>query len=148
DLIPESSARDPHHSLWVKLTALQEAEPAEITDGYVLAASGDPVTQGALNNQTPLIIRKQSSLAPARYFIINQVQDGSPYNDTEGEAYHWKPSSSGASKQLANSRGARVVYYRPGTATDGTGKTYFGTGRIGTISSTNSNSQPEYLATI
>ena len=39
----------------------------------MLASSGDPVTVGGLGNQTPLIIRRQSSTLPGRFFILNQV---------------------------------------------------------------------------
>jgi MoxR-like ATPase len=148
ELVPDYYDPDQHHSLWVKLAGFEEVDASDITGGYVLASDGEPVTEGGLGNQTPLIIRKQSSSSAARYFIISQVQDGSPYDDAEGERYHWTSKSAGATKQLANSPGARFVYYRPGTATDGTSKSYFGTGRIGTITRDESDGVKEFVATI
>ena len=75
--------------------------------------------------------------AEASYFIINQreVQPGDDgYDDVEGQRYHWRSQSSGASKQLSQSSGARFVYYRPRTASDGTAQSYFGAGVIAEIS--------------
>jgi hypothetical protein len=135
ELVPAYYDPDDFHSLWVKLTDIEQVEPSEITDGYVLASSGDPVTVGGLGNQTPLIIRRRSSTLPGRYFILNQAQGDQTYDDAEGTRYHWTTKSSGASKQLANSPGARFIYYRPGTADDGTSKAYFGVGRIASVSS-------------
>jgi MoxR-like ATPase len=132
-LIPSYYEPETHHSLWVKITDFEETDPAELTEGFVLAQSGEPVTLGALGNQTPLIIRKQSATLPARYFILNQASAGGGYDDEEGFAYHWTERSSGAWKQLANSPGANFVYYRPGQAADGTGQTYFGAGQIASI---------------
>ena len=134
ELVPAYYDPDTFHSLWVKLTDFEQVEPSEITEGYVLTNSGDPVTTGGLGNQTPLIIRRRSSTLPGRFFILNQGQ-GSRYDDAEGERYHWTTKSSGASKQLANSPGALFIYYRTGAADDGTSKSYFGSGRIGSVSS-------------
>jgi MoxR-like ATPase len=134
EFIPSYYDPDVHHSLWVKITDFEQVDPAELTENFVLAQSGDPVTAGGLGNQTPLIVRKQSALLPGRYFILNQgAIERSGYDDEEGVRYHWTDRSSGAWKQLANSIGARFVYYRPGTADDGTAQTYFGTGRIATV---------------
>jgi hypothetical protein len=135
DLVPSYYDPDAFNSLWVKITDFEQVEPSEITEGYVLANSGDPVTTGGLANQTPLIIRRRSSTVPGRFFILNQGQGNQPYEDAEGERYHWTNQSSGASKQLANSPGARFVYYRTGSADDGTSRSYFGRGRIGSVSS-------------
>ena len=135
ELIPAYYDPETFHSLWVKLTDFEQVEPSEITEGYVLANSGDPVTLGGLGNQTPLIIRRRSSTLPGRFFILNQGQGDQPYDDAEGERYHWTTKSSGASKQLANSPGARFIYYRTGAANDGTSKSYFGSGRIDSVSS-------------
>jgi MoxR-like ATPase len=134
ELVPAYYDPDIFHSLWVKLADFEQVEPSEITDDYVLANSGDPVTIGGLGNQTPLIIRRRSSTVPGRFFILNQGQGDQPYEDTEGERYHWTTQSSGASKQLGNSPGSRFIYYRTGAANDGTSKSYFGSGRIASVS--------------
>ena len=134
DLIPSYYSADTHHSLWVKLTDFEQIDPSELTEDFVLAQSGEPVTAASLGNQGPLIVRRRSATLPARYFILNQgAGDHGGYDDQEGVAYHWTDRSSGAWKQLANSQGARFVYYRPGTAADGTSQTYFGTGVIRVI---------------
>jgi hypothetical protein len=152
ELVPAYYDPETHHSLWVKLTDFEQVEPSEITEGFVLASSGDPVTSGGLGNQTPLIIRRQSSTLPGRFFILNQILPKTggeqPYEDAEGERYHWTARSSGASKQLANSPGARFVYYRPGDASDGTSKSYFGTGRIASVSGEEKDGLQHYVATI
>jgi MoxR-like ATPase len=132
-LVPPYYDHEAHQSLWVKLSDFEQIEPTELTEGFVLAQSGEPVTAGALGNQSPLIIRRQSATSAARYFILNQAASGGGYEDAEGRAYHWTDRSSGAWKQLANSAGAQFVYYRPGRATDGTSKTYFGMGRVGSV---------------
>jgi len=137
ELVPAYYDPETYNSLWVKITEFEQVDPSEITEGYVLANSGDPVTPGGLGNQTPLIIRRLSSTVPGRFFILNQVQainsEDQRYDDKEGVRYHWTTRSSGASKQLANSPGAHFVYYRPGSADDGTSKSYFGSGRISSI---------------
>ena len=73
ELVPAYYDPEDHHSLWVKVTDFEQVEPSEITEGYVLANSGDPVTAGGLGNQGPLIIRRQSSTLPGRFFILNQL---------------------------------------------------------------------------
>lgn len=149
ELVPSYYDPDAFNSLWVKITDFEQVEPSEITEGYVLASSGDPVTIGGLANQTPLIIRRRSSTVPGRFFILNQGQGNQPYEDAEGERYHWTTQSSGASKQLANSPGARFIYYRTGTADDGTSRSYFGSGRIGSVSSEErDDGLHHYVATI
>jgi MoxR-like ATPase len=148
DLIPTYYDPDQYQSLWVKLADFQQVDPSEITEGYVLAQSGDPVTGGGLSNQTPLIIRRQAGMVPGRYFILNQSQTGGIYDDAEGERYHWTSKSSGAWKQLANSPGARFVYYRPGQANDGTTKSYFGTGRIASITRDERDGLEHFVAEI
>jgi MoxR-like ATPase len=134
-LVPDYYEPETHHSLWVKLTDFERTEPSELTEGFVLAQSGEPVTLGGLGNQGPLVIRKLSAVMPGRYFILNQVaaEDSSYEEDVEGIAYHWTDRSSGAWKQLANSSGARFIYYRPGSASDGTSQTYFGSGQIDSV---------------
>jgi MoxR-like ATPase len=75
--------------------------------------------------------------AKAGDFILNQREvraDDEGYDDIEGRRYHWTSQSSGAWKRLSMSPGARFVYYRPGTASDGTAQSYFGTGVIDQIS--------------
>lgn len=148
ELVPSYYDPDAFHSLWVKLTDFEEVDAVEITEGYVLAQSGDPVTWGGLGNQTPLIIRKQSATLSGRYFILNQSQGNRSYDDSEGERYHWTSRSSGATKQLASSPGARFIYYRPGTANDGTSKSYFGSGRIGSVAEETIDGITHYIATI
>jgi hypothetical protein len=148
DLVPEYYDPGDFHSLWVKITDFEEVDPIEITEGYVLAQSGDPVTAGGLSNQTPLIVRKQSGTLPGRYFILNQSQGDHPYDDSEGERYHWTSRSSGATKQLAHSPGARFIYYRPGTASDGTSKAYFGSGQIASVTDETVDGIQHYVATI
>jgi hypothetical protein len=148
ELIPAYYDPQTFHSLWVRIADFEHIEPSEITDGYVLAQSGDPVTAGGLGNQTPLIIRKQSGTLPGRFFILNQGQADQPYDDTEGERYHWTSNSSGAWKQLSNSPGARFVYYRPGKADDGTSRTYFGMGRIASVITEERDGLQHFMAAI
>lgn len=149
DLIPAYDDPTAHHSLWVQLTDFQTVDPSELTEGYVVARSGDPVTLGALNNQTPIVVRKQSSASAGRYFILNQGEvktDGAnPYDDVEGQRYHWTRTSSGSWKVLSNSPGARFVYYRTGAASDGTSQSYFGQGRIASIEHPSTD---DFVATI
>ena len=86
--------------------------------------------------------------ADAGYFILNQRQvhaDDHGYDDVEGHRYHWTSESSGAWKRLSVSPGARFVYYRPGTASDGTAQSYFGTGVIEHVSE---QSPSDFVATI
>lgn len=134
-LVPDYYNPATHHSLWVKLADFERTEPSELTEGFVLAQSGEPVTLGGLGNQGPLVIRTMSAVTPGRYFILNQVaaEESSYQEDVEGVSYHWTDRSSGAWKQFANSRCARFIYYRPGSASDRTGKTYFGAGEIAAI---------------
>jgi hypothetical protein len=78
--------------------------------------------------------RGQGTVKPANeqtanvgYFILNQREvraDDEGYDDVEGQKYHWTSQSSGAWKRLSMSPGARFVYYRPGTASDGTAQSY------------------------
>ena len=84
----------------------------------------------------------------AGYFILNQREvrdDDDGYNDVEGQRYHWTSQSSGAWKRLSVSPGARFVYYRPGTASDGTAQSYFGVGAIGQVSE---QAPGDFVATI
>jgi hypothetical protein len=84
----------------------------------------------------------------AGYFILNQREvraDDDGYNDVEGQSYHWTSQSSGAWKRLSVSPGARFVYYRPGTASDGTAQSYFGVGAIGEVSE---QAPGDFVATI
>jgi MoxR-like ATPase len=148
DLVPDYYDPSMFHSLWVKIREFEEVDPAEIMTGYVLAQSGDPVTSGGLGNQGPLIIRRQSGSAAGRFFILNQASDGGIYNDKEGEQYAWTSNSSGAWKQLANSPGAEFIYYRPGKANDGTGKHYFGTGRIAEVVPSSDDGPQSFEASI
>lgn len=121
---------DVHISLWAKLTEFEQVDPSEITDGYVLANSGDPVTSGGLGNQTPLIIRALSASLPGRYFILEWRQ-AALANQGEGMAeYRWTTEASGAARQLANSPGARFVYRSSEDAVDGAEASYLGSGRI------------------
>lgn len=89
------------------------------------------MTAGGLGNQTPLIIRRRSSTIPGRFFILNRGH-GADDDDSGGEPYHWTAGTPGASRQLSNSPGARVIYYRTDGATPGS---YFASGRIDEISS-------------
>jgi hypothetical protein len=85
---------------------------------------------------------------PAGYFILNQREvraDDDGYNDVEGQSYHWTSQSSGAWKRLSVSPGAHFVYYRPGTASDGTAQSYFGVGAIGQVSE---QAPGDFVATI
>jgi MoxR-like ATPase len=148
DLVPDYYNPDTSHSLWVKVTDFEQIDPSELTRDYVLARSGDPVTQGGLSNQGPLIIRRLVSGAPSSYFILSQRAEGSDYDDLEGERYEWSDRSSGAWKQLANSQGARFVYYRPGDTSDGTGKSYFGAGTLGEITEHDGEVDRRFSATI
>ena len=56
-LVPSYYDATANYSLWVKLTDFHLSDPSELTEGYVLARSGDPVTSRGLNSQTPLIVR-------------------------------------------------------------------------------------------
>jgi AAA domain (dynein-related subfamily)/EVE domain len=89
------------------------------------------------HHQAVMAAQAAAVAPPAGYFILNQREvraDDDGYNDVEGQRYHWTSQSSGAWKRLSVSPGARFVYYRPGTASDGTAQTYFGTGAIGQVS--------------
>lgn len=147
-LVPDYYDAETPHSLWVKITDFEQIDSLELTRDYVLARSGDPVTQGGLSNQGPLIIRRLRSGAPSNYFILSQSAEDTAYDDLEGERYEWSDKSSGAWKQLANSAGARFVYYRPGIAPDGTSKSYFGAGSIGDIAETDTNGERRFAAVI
>jgi MoxR-like ATPase len=57
ELVPDYYDPEAHHTLWVKLSDFTEVEPEVITSNYVLASSGNAVTEGGLGNQTPLILR-------------------------------------------------------------------------------------------
>jgi MoxR-like ATPase len=61
-LIPPYYDPNAHHTLWVKLDGFEKVEADDITDHFVLAQSGAPVTQGGLGNQGPLIIRAKSAV--------------------------------------------------------------------------------------
>lgn len=142
-LVPSYYHPDTFHSLWVEVTDFEQVEPFELTDGYVLAQSGDPVTAGGLGNQTPLIIRKQSATLGEAYFALDR-----PEGSGEGLRYRWTSASSGSWKALARSSGARFVYYRPDSASDGTSRTYMGCGRIGQIEATEHEGVQQFVATI
>jgi MoxR-like ATPase len=60
-LVPSYYDPNWHHTVWVKLEDFQEVAPEEITEHFVLAQSGAPVTPGALGNRTPLIIRAKGA---------------------------------------------------------------------------------------
>lgn len=137
-LVPPYYDSETHHSLWVKLVDFEQVDPTTLTENYVLARSGDPITPGGLDNQGPLIIREQSGTLPGRFFILNQgAESHGGYDDEEGVRYHWTDRSSGAWKQLANSPGAEFIYYRTGSASDG--QSYFGTGRIASVTERSSD---------
>jgi MoxR-like ATPase len=91
---------------------------------------------------------EDESPTAAGYFILNQREvlagdDG--YDDVEGQRYHWTSQSSGAWKRLSASPGARFVYYRPGTASDGTTRSYFG---IGVVAEIREPDTADFVATI
>ena len=65
-----------------------------------------------------------------RYFVLFQRQTPT-YGDREGSVYHFTDGSSGAWKQLADSRLVRFVYYRPGSAAGE--QRFFGSGEIDQI---------------
>jgi MoxR-like ATPase len=138
---------DAHISLWVKLTEFEEVDPSEITDGYVLANSGDPVTSGGLGNQTPLIIRAVSASLPGRYFILEWRQAAADEGDVVVE-YRWTAEVSGATRQLANSPGARFVYRRRDDAVDEDGPSYLGSGRIARVAVEEIDGVEHFAATI
>ncbi len=148
ELRPADADPDVHISLWAKLTDFEMVEPSEITDGYVLAQSGDPVTSGGLGNQGPLIIRAQSGALPGRYFTLGRAQAETAHQGAEEAEYHWTESASGSARQLANSPGARFVYYRPGEADDGTSTSYFGSGRIAYVTTEVIDGVEHFTATI
>ena len=148
DLVPDYYDPDTPHTLWVKLTDFEQIDPLELMRDFVLARSGDPVTEGGLGNQGPLIVRKRSSGAPSTYFILSQKAEGSAYDDDEGSRYEWTDQSSGAWKQLASSSSARFIYYRPGDASDGTAQTYFGAGRIDEITQHSEHGRRRFQAVV
>lgn len=133
ELVPSYYDPSTHHSLWVKITDFEEIEAEQLLHQYVLASSGEPITQKGLGNQGPLIVRRQALAQESRYFILNQSFDGAQYGDVEGQSYQWNENSSGAWKQLASASGAQFIYYRTGSAPDGTAQTYFGHGKIGEV---------------
>ncbi len=57
DLVPDYYEPGENRILWVRITEFQDVPVEVLTDGYVLAESGKPVTLGGLRNQTPLIVR-------------------------------------------------------------------------------------------
>ncbi|VBA42781.1 hypothetical protein LAUMK13_04181 [Mycobacterium innocens] len=59
DLIPSYYDPSDHHNLWVNLTDFHEIDPALLTEGYLLARTGQPLTARGLNNQTPLILQRR-----------------------------------------------------------------------------------------
>jgi len=148
NLVPDYYDPDTPHTLWVKLTDFEQVDALELMRDYVLARSGDPVTEGGLGNQGPLIVRKRSSGAPSSYFILSQKAEGSAYDDDEGSRYEWTDQSSGAWKQLASSSGARFIYYRPGDAPDGTAQTYFGAGKIEEITQEREDGRRRFRAAV
>jgi MoxR-like ATPase len=64
-----------------------------------------------------------------KHFVLFQRADPQ-YDDVVGRGYHFTEESSGAWRQLSLSANALFVYYRPGKSPDGTGQTFFGSGRI------------------
>lgn len=60
-LIPTYYDATANYSLWVKLTDFHRSRPDELLGDYVLARTGEPVTQKGLNNQTPLIVRRRDT---------------------------------------------------------------------------------------
>jgi MoxR-like ATPase len=147
ELRPSDAGSDAHISLWAKLTEFEKVDPSEITDGYVLANSGDPVTSGGLGNQTPLIIRALSASLPGRYFILDW-RPPAAVDGTEGLAeYRWTTEAPGAARQLANSPGARFVYRRP-DAVDGAEPSYLGSGRIAQVTAEVIDGVEHFAATI
>jgi hypothetical protein len=65
-LIPRyyDAASQYHYSLWVNLTRFQKSDPLKLTEQYVLARTGAPLTAKGLNNQTPLILRRRDDVLP------------------------------------------------------------------------------------
>jgi hypothetical protein len=59
ELVPSYYEPSAHYSLWVRLTRFEKSDPSQLTEGYVLARSGEPVTSKGLNNQTHLIVRRR-----------------------------------------------------------------------------------------
>jgi len=148
ELRPPDADSDSHVSLWVKLTEFEEVDPSEITDGYVLASSGDPVTRGGLGNQTPLIIRALSASVPGRYFILEWPHAETADQGAATAEYRWTAEASGAARQLAHSPGARFVYRLPEDAAGGGEWSYLGSGRIGQVTTAVIDGVEHFAATI
>jgi hypothetical protein len=64
-LIPSYYDAADQYSLWVNLTRLQRFDPLRLTEQYVLARTGAPLTTKGLNNQTPLILRRRDAVSLA-----------------------------------------------------------------------------------
>jgi MoxR-like ATPase len=77
-LVPSYYRSETRHTLWVKLTSFERAVPSDVTLRYVLANGGGPVTRGALDNQTPIILagppEAPGSARPLARFDLEAVQ--------------------------------------------------------------------------
>jgi hypothetical protein len=58
-LVPSHYDPCTHHSLWVNLTRFRQAATSDVTERYVLARTGEPVTLKSLNSQAPLLILRR-----------------------------------------------------------------------------------------
>jgi MoxR-like ATPase len=61
ELVPPYYDPATHHSLWVKIADFESIDTAELTQGFVVDSTGDPVDAGSLGNQGPLFVRRRSS---------------------------------------------------------------------------------------
>jgi hypothetical protein len=64
-LIPSYYDPADQYSLWVNLTRFRRCDPLQLTEQYVLARTGAPLTMKGLNNQTPLILRRRDGVSLA-----------------------------------------------------------------------------------
>lgn len=101
------------HSVFFKLSGVEQAEPSEITENYVLAATGEPVTAGGLGNQGPLIVRRAGGVSTGRYFVLTGALEA------DERRFEWEATTSGAAQLLARSPGARFVVFTDGYAATG-----------------------------
>jgi MoxR-like ATPase len=61
ELVPPYYDPATHHSLWVKIADFESIDTAELTRGFVVDSTGEPVDAGSLGNQGPLFVRRRAS---------------------------------------------------------------------------------------
>jgi MoxR-like ATPase len=83
-----------------------------------------------------------------QYFILQQRVDRAYEWDQEGAVYHFTPNASGSWRKLSQAHNARFVYYRPGSGSGITARTYFGAGTIRHVDETHEDGSRHFRARI